>query len=209
MPCFTPDFSFAAPVQCAAVWFMHVAAHHGLQLGRTVEHIDAGRVRLHEPGTVLHAPGRVKDRRGNNLPSITFRRHPADWIRSVYQARLWMVGEPIQDRIIALKGTRDDYLRNIQAVPFMDFVERYIAEMPGEITRMFAKYESDHNIDLADLPHGFLAVLDAIVPESVKWDRRAIAETPPMNAAPAKLQWPSELYERFCAAEGCEALALT
>ena len=188
MPFETKYFSLAQPPQCAGIWVLNV-----LERGITVPPRGPSPLSRHA-GAHIHEPGRVRD-----LPSVTLVRDPTDWLMSMYQNRIGPVRVEEIDRLLTLKGTFADYLQARQSVTFVEFVEKYLKQMPGQITRIFELYESDYTVDLADLPDGFVNVMDAL---DVEYDPIILKHTPPQQVTETKLMWPDGLRERVVEAEG-------
>jgi hypothetical protein len=141
----------------------------------------------------IHQPGKVKGK-----PSITIVRDPADWLRAVYQERLGPTNVPEIDELLLLKRSHQDYLQNRQPLEFEAFIEKYLAEMPGRVAKIFGLYKSDYEIPIENLPDGLIDALDAI---GAPFGRYGILGTEPMNVNRAKLQWPDGLLEKVQKAE--------
>lgn len=119
----TPWFSFAAPPRCGTTWFTWLLQREGVEC------------RGGKQGSDKHHPGHEDD-----LPSITIRRNPADWLLSYYLLDPNRVGVPEIDLFHTLR-------RSTASLP--EFVDRYVVEHPGKIETMFDLFHSTHTVDLS------------------------------------------------------------
>lgn len=126
-------FRYAGPPRTGSTWVLKAAALAGLGEGQ--------KAKLHEP----HSPGASL--------KVSTVRHPVDWLKS-YWAEIHggCVGVPAVDWFAVHARSSED---------FPEFVERYLAEQPGAVSRMFLSYGADSWIRTDELAWGFCDLLES------------------------------------------------
>lgn len=172
MPAVIADkLTFAAPPKCGTTWMLAALARAGVALER-------------KGSTKVYQPGRVGE-----LPALTFRRPPEDWLRSRFQAH----------GVDGPTGVPEvDCFWELPRGDFPTFVLAYLERMPGAVSRMFRRYAADESVALADLPGGLADVLGR---HAVEFDRPALLACGPVNATPGRLDWPEDLLRRVRVSE--------
>lgn len=149
-------FTFAAAPRTGSTWFLGALASAGLG--------ECSKAYAHTPW-----PRGTQDARLR----VSMVRHPCDWLASYFTSIY--PGSVIVAEV-------DEFKKQIPAAKnFNDFLNQYLEKMPGAVGRVFAAYEADAFIKVADLPYALDEFLESV---GVKRAARINAtELPPQNVS--------------------------
>lgn len=127
--------------------------------------------------------------RTDGVLRVTLVANPCDWLFR-YHEMAWA------------EGTVDGFGHLCRAVPFPEFVEDYLAHCPGEIGRMFRRYEADSVIRCEDLPEAFVDLALAVGPDrDVDVDSECQIDLPKLPMLPHSM-WDAVQRARVIKVEG-------
>jgi hypothetical protein len=167
-------FEFASPPKCGCIWSM-------------VAFENAGIKRERHGSTKIHFPDFTGD-----LPSLTVRRKPEDWIRSYYD-NMWRkrTEVPLIDSLCDLMSDS-----NSKKVSFPKFIESYLRGSKGAIKYIFDLYKADHVIVMGDKPLWEQAA-EILTSLGLDFKKGALLDTEKQNVTEEKSQWPEDLLKEF------------
>lgn len=124
----------------------------------------------------VHVPHKIPQR-GREVPQLKVStvRNPCDWIISYYAAiRGQHVNVPAVDEFLKIPTItepgepKEDYQKH-----FQEFVEAYLAKMPGQIGKVFFSYNADSYIKVEDFPWSYIEML---ISTGMKEDKARLCE---------------------------------
>jgi hypothetical protein len=113
---------------------------------------------------------------------VSLRRHPCDWLASVY--------------VSFKEGRGNAFVLDKFRGPintFDDFVSIYLYQIPGEVGRVFDRYKADTCLRVEDFPWAFTSLMETV---GVPAELRRRCWTLSMHKPPLP-SWPDKLRSRF------------
>ncbi len=168
MPIVTRSFTLALPPKCGCSWVLAALPASDVVLGR--------RANQH-----ILVPGRV-----DGLPSITCVRSVDSMLLSYWSNR---------DKLGPARVEEVDALIDLakQFEDFEKFIDRYLDHHAGLVQRIFALYESDHEVRTDKIGADMARVFKEI---GIEFDAAVLREFPVRNQTQDKPRWPRGLKKR-------------
>lgn len=179
-------FEFASPPRTGVSWMLEACKLAGLGVRKKEEAIT---------------PWSSSNDRAGGKFRISVVRHPCDWLVSVYSSfvdKEYLHSKGVHVLWMMFAGFRKGH--------FDEFVQDYLRQCPGGISRYFNRYQCDSRLKIEDLPWALIEMLESFdVPKSLR-SRVIVLEK--KNQSRRKSIWTPHLRSQVMDAERefCEEL---
>ena len=128
-------FQFAAPPSTGVAWFVQTAQLAGMG-----------------PGFGHHAHVPFPTRNKGRRLRVSLVRRPCDWLASVY-------------RTVKRDGPRSNHIGLFHSLDYDNFdafIRSYLSRIPGEVGRLYNRYEADTYLRIEDMPGAFIELMESL-----------------------------------------------